>query len=663
MIPAWLLESNARLASAVDAACLVPSSSEVWRFASIPTSINWWIDTDPASYAVVGLSHDVLLLDHRQVSREDIPAGVSSLPVAPFLRIKDSGTTMRWLLVDRAAKVLDPRGGLSAFTTFPIGDVALVYAGNRQVVAQRPVLATRRHHVLHPRAEDQAGYWSEVLRTFREVAEVGGERVPLLLVGSSRSNSLFDLLTTGLAEIGIGEMRPAHRSRREHLLRASSRGFALVDSIDHWPIWKSLAESAGIVLQPVVEALPIEEWYACAEAKLASNANGASSSQRTEDSETIAIDGASLLETAPALIEASLYGWLSDVGLSPSQTAVILIDPRAGTVGKGLSHLVDLRLLTEQPLQLEQTQRLDLVLSPFKLAREEPPEGLEAMERFLVTNWQPRFGRGGNPVTEFKPSQRIAMEAICTRDANVLVSLPTGEGKSVLFQVPALCRGLRNRRLTLVISPLKALMRDQVERLREQGFSEAADYLSGDRPPHEIAEVIQGVLDHRIVLLYVAPERMRGEVFLDVLHKRLQSDAGLEHVVVDETHCVNQWGYEFRPDYFHALELLLRMCGAMDQAQPTPFLLLSATITASDRQRLQAIMSGKLGGPSSPLALLARPETFTNPLRAHIAVQPHRVRGMLHDRRNFDKVLAERLPFIEQAIDAARRNRAATGQR
>lgn len=663
MIPAWLLERDVHLASAVDAACRMPAPREGWRFASIPTSINWWTATDTASYAIVGLSHDVLVLDHRQVSREDITQEVSSLPVTPFMRIKDGGSVMRWLLVDRAAHVLEPRGGLSAFRTLPISGATLVHHGNRRAVAHRPVLATRRLHVLHPRAEDQAGYWAEVLRTFQEVAEVGGEPVPLLLVGSSRSNRLIDLLTTGLAELGLGEVKSAHRSQREHLLRASSNGFALVDLIDHWPIWKSLAESAGIVLQPVVEALPIEEWHACAEVKVASSADAESSSQITGYSEVLAIDGASLLETAPALIEERLYGWLNDVGLSPSQAAVVLIDPRAATAGKGLSHLVDLHLLTELPLPAEQSQRLDLVLSPFKLVREEAPEGLEAMERFLVSNWQPRLGRGGNPVTEFKPSQRIAMEAICTRAANVLVCLPTGEGKSVLFQVPALCRGLRNRRLTLVISPLKALMRDQVERLREQGFSEAADYLSGDRPPHEIGEVIQGLLDHRIVLLYVAPERLRSEVFLDVLYKRMKSDEGLEHVVVDETHCVNQWGYEFRPDYFHALALLLRMCGAMGGAKPTPFLLLSATITASDRLRLKAIMSGESSNWSSPLPLLAKPDTFTNPLRAHIAVQPHRVRGMLHDRKNFGKALAERLPFIEQAMDAARRNRASTGQR
>ena len=139
------------------------------------------------------------------------------------------------------------------------------------------------------------------------------------------------------------------------------------------------------------------------------------------------------------------------------------------------------------------------------------------MEQFLVKNWQPQGGSGGNKVEGFKPSQESAMRVICKRESDVLVALPTGEGKSVLFQVPALCRGLRTRRLTLVISPLKALMRDQVEGLRQQGFAESADYLSSDRPAFEIAEVTQGVLDHRIVLLYVAPERFRSDRFVDML--------------------------------------------------------------------------------------------------------------------------------------------------
>ncbi len=660
MIPVWLLERDARLRSAVDMACVVPKAGSGWCVASLPASVEWWASRDPSSCVVTGLSDDVLVLDRREVAHNDVAQTLGEMPAAPFIRIRDPGSALRWVLADRAAHVLEARGGLATFTTFPVRDAAIFQAGCAPAPTHRPQIARRRHHVLHPRAEDQGSYWAEVLRTFKEVVKVGTGVVPILLISSSRSSALRDLLATGLAEIGLGEVKPEHRSQREHMLRASSGGHALVDVLDQWPVWQTLAQSAGVVLQPVIEALPIEVWYACAEARTATQETCDSDQAAKKEGGATVVSAAALLEDAAALVRARLHGWMGEVGLSASQLPVILIDPRVSDMAKGLSSLVDAFQLVETPLLVDQAQRLELALSRLKLVREEAPSGFEAMERFLVANWQPRSGEAGNRVTGFKPSQKMAMEAICERSTNVLVSLPTGEGKSVLFQVPALCRGLRNRRLTLVISPLKALMRDQVERLREQGFSESVDYLSGDRPPGEIAEVIQGLLDHRIVLLYVAPERTRSGVFLDVLHKRMQADKGLEHVVVDETHCVNQWGYEFRPDYFHALNLLLRMCRAMDLGEPTPFLLLSATITASDRARLQAITSGDAG---SPLPLLARPDSFSNPLRTHIAVEPRRVRGMLNDRRNFDKALAERLPHIEEAVSAARRNRAATGQR
>ena len=663
MIPLWLIERDARLRSTVDMACIVPTAPLGRRIASLPTSLEWWANREPAFCVVTGLSDDVLVLDRRQVAQSDLAQPHGELPLAQFMRLGEAGPALRWFIADRAAHVLEPRGGLVEFRTLPINHAAIVRAEGELSPTCLPRFARRRYHVLHPRSEDQGSYWAEVLRTFKEVATLEAGTVPILLIGSSQSRALRDLLGAGLAEVGNGEVKPEHRSQREHMLRASNSGFALVDVIDQWPVWQSLAQAAGVTLQPVVEALPLEEWLACEQTRTVAQAGGASAHEAKRASGATVVTAASLLESAPALVRARLHGWMADVGLSSSQRPLIVIDPRVGDMAIGMSSRADSFQLTEVPFPPDQAQRVDLVLSPFKLVREEAPSDLEAMERFLVANWQPRSGTNGNPVTGFKPSQKSAMEAICERAANVLVSLPTGEGKSVLFQVPALCRGLRNRRLTLVFSPLKALMRDQVERLREQGFSESVDYLSGDRPPSEIAEVIQGVLDHRIVLLYVAPERTRSAVFVDVLHKRMRADKGLEHVVVDEAHCVNQWGYEFRPDYFYALNLLLSMCRATDVGGSTPFLLLSATITASDRVRLQAVMSGESGGAGSQLPLLAKPDAFSNPLRTHIAVEPRRVHGMLSDRRNFEKALAERLPHIEKVISEARRNRASTGQR
>lgn len=662
MIPAWLLDEDGQLASVIDMACIAPAGIGSIRCAAMPNRSAWWRETDPGSYVIAGLNENTLVLDRQEFAAGDLVPVGSGLPSAPFMRFGNSTEGPLWVMVDKAAQLLNPRGGLHGFRVLQVDTGLQHVSGEQGRVACRPVFAVRRQYVLYPRADDQANYWIDVLRTFAEFATSSNEMVPILLVGSSRSAELIELLETALAELGLGEIKPPHRSRREHLLRALRHGNAVVSPIDHWPTWKTISQAAGVTLRPIVEALPLEEWYAGAEACKTPLAGLGTSSAPVGSTEPLAIETASLLEKLPSIVEARMQGWLRDISLA-DYGAPIIIDPRVGAMARGAKRFADVFPLAELPLSERRLRGLEIVLSRFKVSREEAPSGIEAMEKFLVANWQPRNAKGGNAVAGFKPSQRIAMEAICDRTANVLVSLPTGEGKSVLFQVPALGRGLRNRRLTLVLSPLKALMHDQVERLREQGFSESADYISGDRSSYEIEEVIQGVLDHRIVLLYVSPERLRSTPFLDVLEKRMRSDGGLEHVVVDETHCVNQWGYEFRPDYFNAVELLLRMCREMDGAEPTQFLLLSATITASDRARLESILSGNYGAMGSLLPLLAKPDAFTNPLRSHIAVQPRRVRGKLSDRKEFEKALAERVPFIEKAISEAQQNRKATGQR
>lgn len=357
-----------------------------------------------------------------------------------------------------------------------------------------------------------------------------------------------------------------------------------------------------------------------------------------------------------------LHAWLEESKLDQSKVAVVLLDARAAFFGRELNAHCELLPLLETPLSKQQADRLHLVFKALQIQREAGPSDFASMEQFLIENWN-LSGSEDNSVTGFKASQKPAMEAICTRASDVLVALPTGEGKSVLFQVPALCRGLRTRRLTLVLSPLKALMRDQVEGLRGLGFAESVDYLSSDRPAHEISEVLQGVLDHRIVLLYVAPERLRSGLFVDVLRQRVESDGVLEYAVVDETHCVNQWGHEFRPDYFYALDLLLREFRCGGEGEHTPFLLLSATVTASDRLRLQGILDTAAQHDQPALPLVVLPDAFQQPLRTHITVQPNPVHGQINDWNAFEQALQERLPVIVQTINDAKENQRKTGQR
>lgn len=664
MIPLWLADSTPGFAEVIARACTVPSAVIGGRVSSLPDSAAWWANADRAGYRVARANDGALIVGRERGAAADRAALAADLRQASLAHITEDAVD-RWWVEDKPARKLKLAEGWRAFRVVRPATTQTVALPSRKVgKPTHPVLVTRRHAALHPGADDQAAYWLETLRTFREVARAVQGAIPILLVASTASRELLDLLVDGLVEVGAAERRPAHRSRREHLLRVARRGFLLVAHFDEWPVWRSLADSADLTLVPVLEALPLEEWYALAQAggrPTATDGEGATAGAGNAATVT-AVTRVELLEALPGLVRSFLATWLDERDLAAAAQPAWIIDARAGRLGHALHTLVTLRPLDESPLPRAQRERLAAVLAPLRIERETAPSDVASMERFLVEHWQPAGGHGADKVLRFKDTQRPVMDAICARTSDVLVPLPTGEGKSVLFQVPALCRGLRNRRLTLVISPLKALMKDQVERLRGQGFAESADYLTGDLAPYEVEDVMQGVLDHRVVLLYVAPERLRSPVFLDVLDQRIESDGGLEHVVVDEAHCINQWGYQFRPDYFHALDYLLGRLRGEEEEDPTPFLLLSATVTASDRECMSTLLAAR---PSKRMAggLTVRPEAFSNPLRSHIAVSPHRVRGLINDKDGFAQAVEERLPAILEAIGKARRNKEATGQR
>jgi ATP-dependent DNA helicase RecQ len=187
---------------------------------------------------------------------------------------------------------------------------------------------------------------------------------------------------------------------------------------------------------------------------------------------------------------------------------------------------------------------------------------------------------------EFRGQQQSIIEATLQgRDS--LVIMPTGGGKSLCYQIPAMLR----EGTGLVVSPLIALMQDQVTALRELGIEAA--FLNSSQSPEERREVMTKLRQGRLQLLYVAPERLVTEHT-----KSLLRDIPLSVIAIDEAHCVSQWGHDFRSDYLGLGDL-----GALFPGVPR----MAVTATATDKTREEIVARLELNEPDRYIAPFDRP--------------------------------------------------------
>ena len=198
------------------------------------------------------------------------------------------------------------------------------------------------------------------------------------------------------------------------------------------------------------------------------------------------------------------------------------------------------------------------------------------------------FGYTSFRTYEGEPLQESAAEAAMAGHS-LLAVFPTGGGKSLTFQLPALVAARTTKALTVVISPLQSLMKDQVDHLSEAGIYDAY-HLNGLLSPIERAQTFEAVADGRASILYISPEMLRSKFLMKTLSKRT-----IERFVIDEAHCFSTWGHDFRVDYLFIAEAIKTLQRQQGKELPIAVSCFTATAKPQVIEDIQEYFYEELG--------------------------------------------------------------------
>ncbi len=460
---------------------------------------------------------------------------------------------------------------------------------------------------LNPNTRRRAWYWTVQGLLLREVTEEEDRPTVLLVQDGEKARVLASFFqrrewyvpTEGTLRRRLERLEASRESRR-----------LLVVPLQRWT--GLITQDVSPDVQLVVESLPIKEQQAMrrdevrtedlqslpgqvdAEQNETHQPGASQPGASSEEAETVGTSNVESSQSRPYAIQRGLYliapllKWLSHTASTLSEDGHLwVLDPRVEPID--LPHEVDL-----------ETHRVPSYSDgAFESCREEAEKHfaspVQEEDLTLPDDWKETLGHVFLPEKEdgsrgeFYDDQEVYLDPIIQRESDVLVELPTGSGKSVLFQAPGLYHGLRYGLLTIVVTPLKALMVDQAHSLYERGFLGSVEYVNGDLPYVEVRDIYRRLASGEISLLYVAPERFRSRSFVRAVRSRLQADGTLCYFVFDEAHTVSLWGLDFRPDFLRAIEFVNKWRRRSDIG-PFPCIMLSATITEQIHEHLDNVL-------------------------------------------------------------------------